>query len=244
MGAAPVTRASSVAGRARQQHGDAVQRLAEAGLEHRYLGAGLFQVRARLLGVERAVEPCARAPCRELRGVGQGLEVAPRDAQPFLQRAHVDVFQRHLGGERDLHVAQARLAGFHVGLRGLVGAPHAAEQVGLPHRIEAGLVETAGAAAAVGTAAAAARVRGRGVHARIPVRGGLVARSARASRSLARAWRTSVFAASACSISAASVVSPNWAHHRAREAASLACAERPSPSGVCQLAGAAVSGAT
>ena len=50
---------------------------------------------------------------------------------------------------------------------------------GLPHRIEAGLVETAGAAAAVGTAAAAARVRGRGVDAGVPVRSGLGAQRTR-----------------------------------------------------------------
>ena len=187
--------------------------------------------------------PARRAPCRELRGVGQGLEVAPRDAQAFLQRAHIDVFQRHLGGERDLHVAQARRAGFQVGLGRLVCAPHAAEQVGLPHRIEAGLVETAGAAAAVGTAAAAARVRGRGVDAGVPVRGGLGAQRARLAQPGARLAHIGVRGERLLDQRGERRVvelSPPL-----RERGGIVRARRrPSPSGVCQAAGAAVSGTT
>ena len=99
------------------------------------------QLRLRARGVElgaaAGVEP-------DLREIERGLlvrDVAAGDVELQLLAAQFEVGARDFGGHDHLHVLQRGFLGAEFGTAGFEAAAHAAEEVQLPERIEAGVVE-------------------------------------------------------------------------------------------------------
>ncbi|MFO0982015.1 MAG: hypothetical protein U1E76_09780 [Planctomycetota bacterium] len=92
-----------------------------------------------LQDVELARDPCGKACAGEVDGRLLGDHVRARDLDLVPVAAQLEVAARHLREHRDEHVAPRFLGRLDVRDRGLDLAPHAAEHVDLPARVEAGL---------------------------------------------------------------------------------------------------------
>ena len=141
--------------------------LPDEAAQGRQLGARLLGRRTRLLDFERRDEAGLLAPLRDLQGLELAGQVVVGDRQPRLGAAQRDVGERHLGGDRHLHVAQVRRAGPGAGFAGVERTAVGAEDVELPARVQAGREAAARGLPAGGPAPR----RGRAAHRR-PQRGG------------------------------------------------------------------------
>ena len=137
-------------GRLTGQHGKRMAGLVDRGLQCGQLRARLLGSGTRLLGFERRDQSGLEAPLRDLQDLQLALEVVVRDREARLGAAQRDVAERDLAGERNLHVVQVRGAGAGRCFARIHGALVAAEDVGLPARIEGGAVALARVVAADG----------------------------------------------------------------------------------------------
>src|SRR5205823_14404769 len=77
----------------------------------------------------------------EARGLALIVDIALCDGEFGLRAAQLEVGARHLRGHRHLGIAQACLRALEFRMPRLDAAAHATEEVELPERIEAGVVE-------------------------------------------------------------------------------------------------------
>jgi hypothetical protein len=136
--------------------------LVDAGLQGRQKSAGLLDCRTGLLGLDGSDQTGLQAPQGDLQRLLLAGQVVVGDRQLGLGIAQGDIGERHLGGNRYLHVSQVGGAGPDRGLTAVQGAAVGAEDIRLPACIETDRKPVDGAVAP----RLAALCRGRAVYRR------------------------------------------------------------------------------
>ncbi len=124
-----------------QQHRESVDRAGERVLEGRDRGLRAGHVRLGLRQVEARGRACLVAVANQPQGAALAGDVAARDRQPALVEAHLDVGLGDVRVQAHEHRAVLLEDAAVVGPRGLDRAAHVAEQVELPGRREAHVVQ-------------------------------------------------------------------------------------------------------
>ena len=138
------SRSAQRVGLAAGQHAQAMDRARDRRLQRpdgRQRG-GELRLRAR--GVELCTAAGVEPRLRELERLLLVLDVAPRDRQPRLLTAQLEVGARHFGDDRNLRVAQAGFGSLQLRALCFDVTADPTEQVELPEGVEAGVVEALG----------------------------------------------------------------------------------------------------
>src|SRR5207249_285089 len=95
------------------------------------------ELRLRTLGIERASPPRLEPLVRDLERAALVLGVVARDAELLLRASQLEIRQRQLSGEGDLHVAQLLLRGAYHRTARLSGLADLSEDIQVPRRSNA-----------------------------------------------------------------------------------------------------------
>jgi hypothetical protein len=110
-------------------------------LERRDLRASARELRLCPRGVELGSPAGIEPHLGEVERGALVRDVATRDIELLLLAAQLEVGASDFGGHDHLRIAQARFGGAHLGARRFRSAAEAAEEIELPERIEARIVE-------------------------------------------------------------------------------------------------------